>query len=82
MLSLSALQTLDFLYQKYSRIFWKGWNRGALGAHGCLEMALPFVQEKADVKRVLNCFSFTPLTCSGSGTYLTKAREQMKFQIN
>lgn len=45
-------------------------------------MALPLVKEKADVKGVLNSFSFTPSTCSGCGTCLTKAREQMKFQIN
>lgn len=45
-------------------------------------MALPLVKEKADVKGVLNSFSFTPLTCSGCDTCLTKAWEQMKFQIN
>lgn len=82
MLPLSALQKLDFLYQKYSGIFWIGRNRGTPGAHGCREMALPLVKEKAAVERVLNCFSFTPLTCSGCGTCLTKAQEQMKFQIS
>lgn len=45
-------------------------------------MALPLVKEKAAVKGVLNSCSFTPLTCSGCGTCLTKAWEQMTFQIN
>lgn len=45
-------------------------------------MALPLLKEEIDVKGVLNSFSFTSLTSSGCGTYLTKAQEQMKFQIN
>lgn len=66
------LPILEILWEG---IFWTGRGR-TLGAMA----ALPICSQEARYEGVLICFLFTPSTCSGCETCLTKAREIMRFQ--